>query len=155
MRQFSGTVLHARMKRIKSQTEITSFIHASNWHGFKSVRAVSNAIWQMLRKCSPLLHLGYLLSPFKSVEGEQSAVLACNAGAQNAHVGRAMNADLLGDIAYRWTFRLGFLVRDKCSEVPPRASHVFLLDSNALCFVVGILINFLTAKHFSHVVWVK
>ncbi len=32
--------------------------------------------------------MGDLFSPVKSLEGEQSAVLACYAGAQDAHVGQ-------------------------------------------------------------------
>ncbi len=40
----------------------------------------------MLHKYSPSLHLDDLHCPVKSLEGEQSAVLAFYAGAQDAHV---------------------------------------------------------------------
>ncbi len=62
---------------------------------------MSKVIWQFLHQCSPSRRLGDLRSQFKSLEGEQSVDLAYYAGAQNAHVGCAKSADLLGDIAYR------------------------------------------------------
>ncbi len=49
----------------------------------------------MLHKYSPPLYLSDLYSQVKSVEGEQSAILAFNAGAQNAHVGRAKMKGLI------------------------------------------------------------
>ncbi len=59
-----------------------------NWRKTKSVWAVSKIIWHMLQLYGPSLHLGDLLSPVKSLEGEQSAVLEFYAGALNAHVGQ-------------------------------------------------------------------
>ncbi len=47
---------------------------------------MSNLSWHLLHKWSPSLNLGDLLSPVKSLEGEQSAFLAFYAGVQNAHV---------------------------------------------------------------------
>ncbi len=80
MCQFSGTDLQARQKSIKKQTEIIwaaiFFIYILNWRESKSVWAVSKSTWHLLHKYSPSLHLGDLLSQVKSLEGEQSAVLA-------------------------------------------------------------------------------
>ncbi len=91
---FSGTDLQARQKGIKKQAEIILsghfFIHVLNLREFKSVRVVSKFTWPLLNKCSACLHLGDSLSPVKSMEGEQSAVLAFYAGAQDAHA-RLMN----------------------------------------------------------------
>ncbi len=42
----------------------------------------------MLHKRSPSLHLGDVLSPLKSTEDEQSAVLMFNARTQNVYVGQ-------------------------------------------------------------------
>ncbi len=85
--------MQARQKKnIKKQKKLTwaaiFFIHVLNWRELKSVGAVSKFTWPLFHKRSPSLHLGDLLSPFKSLEGEQYAVLAFYAGAQNAHVGQ-------------------------------------------------------------------
>ncbi len=62
MDQFLGTVLHARQKIIRSQTEINlsgHFLHSSFElkPELKSVGAASKVIWQLLHKYSPSLHL--------------------------------------------------------------------------------------------------
>ncbi len=51
------------------------FIRVLKWPELKSVGAVSKVTRELLHKCSPALHLGDLLSRFKSLEREQSAFL--------------------------------------------------------------------------------
>ncbi len=62
------------------------FLHS--YFELKYVRAVSKFTWHLLYKYSPSLHLGDLLNPVESLEGEKSAALAFYAGAQNVHVGQ-------------------------------------------------------------------
>ncbi len=62
-------------------------MHVLNWRELKSVTAASKVTWQLLYKYSPSLHFGDLQSPAKSLEGEQSTVLAFYTGVQHAHVG--------------------------------------------------------------------
>ncbi len=52
------------------------------------MRAVSKFTWQLLHKYSLSLHLIDLLSPVKSLEGEQLTVLVFYARVQYAHIGR-------------------------------------------------------------------
>ncbi len=51
--------------------------------------SLGSVTWHFLHEYNPSLHLGDLWSQVKSLEGEQSAVLAFYAGVQNAHVGQA------------------------------------------------------------------
>ncbi len=82
---FSGTVLHASQKSVYEQPEVNLNGHFIHFECFKLT--VSKVTWHRLLKYSPPLHLGDLLSPVKSLEGEQSVVLAFYAGAQNVLVG--------------------------------------------------------------------
>ncbi len=62
----------------------------------------------MLNKYSPSLYLGDLQSPVKSLEGEQSAIVAFYAGAQNAHVGQIWRQREKKDI-YKKIIKFTFL----------------------------------------------
>ncbi len=70
------------------------FIHVLNRRALKSFRAASQFTWPFLHKYSPPLHLEDLNNPVKSLEGEQSAVLAFYDGAQYQTLGSRGNKDL-------------------------------------------------------------
>ncbi len=91
---FINTYVPIFMHRIERETlrdnekSFSPFTHVLNWPGLKSFRAVSRDLRQLPHTCNQSLHLGDLLSPAKSLEGKQSAVLASYAGAQNTDVGQ-------------------------------------------------------------------
>ncbi len=58
-------------------------IRVLNCRELKSVGAVSKVTWHLIHKYRPSLHLDDLACPFKSMEGEQSAVLAFDKGGSN------------------------------------------------------------------------
>ncbi len=78
---FRHRIANKAEKQISTWTAIF-FIRVLNWRELKSIRAASKVTWHLLHKYSPSLHLGDLYNPFKSLEGEQSAVLAFYVRAQ-------------------------------------------------------------------------
>ncbi len=68
--------MQARWKTVKKQAEknwtAIVLIRVLNWREMKSIRATSKATWHLFHKRNPSVHLGDLLSPLKSLEGEES-----------------------------------------------------------------------------------
>ncbi len=124
MCQVSGTVLQTRQKKktFRNKQKLTwvaiVFIHVMNWRGLKSVRAASNFTWHLLHKYSPSLHLGNLLSPVKSLEGEQSAAWAFYTKCKRRPNLQAASNYVIVEMFFIWQNFVAFCFSGASSVVP-------------------------------------